>query len=259
MSSLLYTFRVRKLSTFKSDGTWHHYPQRTDLSVHFFKLRMDSVITVSAMWKGTTLERVVLEPTVNVVSVIAKYPSIGYKQSDPYGKLLKRFQISFNDQDEYEKCYKCMQESLKLQLVPGELEKKSDEGTWYDSMSQMLSQASQSIEASQIVPDTQVPEPFEQFASQAQAISVQPPLSQLPEAKTIVPSFIPSYMPIYYPPPPQQNIDLAGFFHKSSDQLPKASTIPELDLRSMIIKNLQDEDFRELVFKIDKLIGTDNL
>lgn len=48
-------FKIRKYSSFKPDKTWYHFPQRSDLSIYFFKMPVSSNITIMIIWKGTTL------------------------------------------------------------------------------------------------------------------------------------------------------------------------------------------------------------
>lgn len=62
------------------------------------------------------------ETSSSKTSIIAKYPSIGYKETSVFGKVLKRFQISFASQDIFEECFTYIRDDLKLPSV--DLDKK---------------------------------------------------------------------------------------------------------------------------------------
>lgn len=54
----VFGFKIRKLSVYNG-VSWHHFPHRSDLSIHFLKEK--DGISTSILWKGTTLVRVTIQ------------------------------------------------------------------------------------------------------------------------------------------------------------------------------------------------------
>ncbi|EAZ62806.2 predicted protein [Scheffersomyces stipitis CBS 6054] len=48
------------------------------------------------------------------------FPSIGFKQTEMFGKVLVRFQVGFSDQQEYDKCCVCIENNLDLPIISRE-------------------------------------------------------------------------------------------------------------------------------------------
>ncbi|KAK6459279.1 uncharacterized protein RJT20DRAFT_14953 [Scheffersomyces xylosifermentans] len=108
-------FKIRKFSEF-NEPEWLHYPQRSHLSIHFVQSAQNEYsVDITILWKGATLRTINFDTSDDTVSsIVAKFPSIGFKQSTSMGVILSRFQISFNDREEYERCYN----HISLNLSP---------------------------------------------------------------------------------------------------------------------------------------------
>lgn len=116
------------------------------------------------------------ETSSSKTSVIAKYPSIGYKETSVFGKVLKRFQISFASQDIFEECFTYIRDDLKL--PSSDLDKKIQQTT-ATLISPEQTQVQNSVsfnDTSYIFPYTNIQEDTFQndsFFSQAQNDSYQ--------------------------------------------------------------------------------------
>lgn len=118
-----YIFDPEEITRDESGGqrgrknSWFHYPQRTNILITFYD--SDKGTTLLIYHKGTRLEIVQLEEVFRShFSFIAKYPAIGFKQIEPRGKTIKRFQLEFASMDEFNACYEYLKhKEFKIQVI----------------------------------------------------------------------------------------------------------------------------------------------
>lgn len=104
----LFEFQLKRLLVLR-EGKWHHFPQRSDITLQFFKSSSD--ITITVIWKAVELLRV-RDGSENVVSYLCRYPAIGLKSTDAFGALLKRCQFSFHEgSNQFEQCVEFLKEN----------------------------------------------------------------------------------------------------------------------------------------------------
>ncbi|CAI5758665.1 unnamed protein product [Candida verbasci] len=107
-------FNINKFSIMKGDS-WHHYPQRSELSINMVKAMVD--FNVEVQWKGAILDKFMLNMDDKcVTTLLSRFPCIGLKQSDINGSILVRFQISLVNESDFEKCCKFLQQELKANV-----------------------------------------------------------------------------------------------------------------------------------------------
>lgn len=288
--SKFYKHELRKFSLYKEDGTWIHFPQRSELLVQFFQLNHKDDVTITVLWRGTVLDKFTIQRQEYVFSVIAKYPSIGYKQTDAFGKVIKRFQYSFHDIEMYHKCLHCLQVELKIPIVDMETKSRLSTQLHNQSQTQQLSQ-SQYESHSQYEPSqprnvtVQTPSQHERKSQYGPCQNAEPRF-HIPDLSACIPpsshfqhSAHSKHHWKYSPPRILSQLNLpyspmpspSGYADPMTLPSPKVSTdqmqstaeftIEELlnledpKLKDLVREILKDKKFVEVVKKLDKIIN----
>ncbi|RCK65782.1 hypothetical protein Cantr_01548 [Candida viswanathii] len=255
MPPQVYNFNINKFSVYQRDKTWQHFPQRSELSISFIRDQSDE-ISVVVHWRGTNLDSFSLLVTDKcVTTVLCKSPSIGVKQCDKYGNILKRFQISFTEDNEYTKCCDMLTLVYKFNVNNKERDNFSSSSS---SSSQVLPVAS-----SQTQPP-QHSQPYVQYFLQSQPMGSQqqvfvPIASSQPEPRM---AFLPLTQEFAYPGITSTNpINIYSHLPEqipaiSMDSLEELKKLTDSSLRAAIRNQIKlNPEFVDFVNRLDRIIG----
>lgn len=190
-----------------------------------------------------------------VTTALCKLPSIGIKQCDRFGNIVKRFQVSFTDDKEYTKYCNMLSLTFKFCLSNKDTSRSSSSSSAMLSSSQVVPVASSQIQQ-------QNSQSFVHYISQTQPTQQQqvyyPVISSQPEAKV---AFMPPNQEFTYPsitpsnpthvyahlPEPIPDINMGNI-----DELKK---LTDSSLRAAIRNQIKlNPEFVEFVSRLDRII-----
>lgn len=196
-----------------------------------------------------------------VTTALCKLPSIGIKQCDRFGNILKRFQVSFTEENEYTKCCNMLSLTFKFCLSNKDNSSSASSSSAMLSSSQVVPVASSQMQqqnSQSFVHYISQTQPTQQQQQQQQPQVYYPVISSQPKAKVafmspnqefIYPSITSSNPTHVYAhlPDPIPDINMGNI-----DELKK---LTDSSLRAAIRNQIKlNPEFVEFVSRLDRII-----
>ncbi|KAG7858304.1 hypothetical protein KL919_003562 [Ogataea angusta] len=275
MDSLYTSISFRKFSYISDQNHWIHFPYRSDLSLNVGHKSGSKKtqepgddLLIKIMWKAEVLERLAFDEH-QMVKAYAKYPSIALKYY-PNARYCKKLQLGFASHDEFNKCLQVLeshgiptQQQDKARLFGGQMQSQIDFG------SQMgFSQSSQGEKKDRKSEDLVRGGMVNSWSQPAEQQSAAESASQIPEIPAIEPTphldFLNS---VHYTSFQDDDLtkDPSLNFNSTSMDISDLSTstkvssvdfcaLSEKELYSYILGKLKDEDFKYMLYKLDRIL-----
>ncbi|KAG7695503.1 hypothetical protein KL930_003500 [Ogataea haglerorum] len=279
MGSLYTSISFRKFSYISDQNHWIHFPYRSDLSLNVGQKSGSKKtqepgddLLIKIMWKAEVLERLVFDEH-QMVKAYAKYPSIALKYY-PNARYCKKLQLGFASHDEFSKCIQVLdshgiptQQQEKARFLGSQIQSQMQ--SQIDFGSQMAFSQSSQVERKDRKSDDVIRGGMVNSWSQpAEQQGVAESASQIPEIPAIEPTpnldFLNS---IHYTSFQDDDLtkDPSLNFNSTSMDIGDLSTstkvatvdfcaLSEKELYSYILGKLKDEDFKYLLYKLDRIL-----
>ncbi|KAG7919753.1 hypothetical protein KL905_003618 [Ogataea polymorpha] len=279
MGSLYTSISFRKFSYISDQNQWIHFPYRSDLSLNVGQKSGSKKsqepgddMLIKVMWKAEVLERLLFDEH-QMVKAYAKFPSIALKYY-PNARYCKKFQLGFASHDEFNKCI----EVLESHGIPTHQQEKARfRGSQMQSQMQSQIDFGSQVAFSQSSQVEKKDRKNDDFVRGGMVNSWSQPLkqqsmtesaSQIPEISAVEPTpnldFLNS---VHYTSFQDENLTKDPLLNLNSTSVDMSDlststkvasvdfcALSEKELRSYIWEKLKNEDFKYMLYKLDRIL-----